>query len=118
MCKWQNMDKAGQSQVGLHLTPNMPGLKILTLSTFPHTTVKVFRIKDTLKETQRISAHKYRIVQGGEYPTPTLNHEKIQKFKKTPTLKCKYLTLYKPYTQRNPTKLDSIFFKMFLLILL
>ena len=41
LCKWQNMDKAGQSQVGLHLTPNMPGLTILTLSTFPHTTVLV-----------------------------------------------------------------------------
>ena len=50
-------------------------------------TVKVFRIKDTLKETQRISAHKYRIVQGGEYPTPTLNHEKIQKFKKNTNTK-------------------------------
>jgi hypothetical protein len=79
-------------------------------------TVKVFRIKDTLKDTQRISAHKYRIVQGGEYSTPTLNMRKYRSLKKTPTLKCKYLTLYKPCTQRNPTKLDSIFFKMFLLI--
>ena len=26
-------------QVGLHLTPNMPGLTILTLRTFSHTTV-------------------------------------------------------------------------------
>ena len=76
----------------------------------------VLRIKYTLKETQRISAHKYRIVQGGEYSTPTLNMRKYRSLKKTLTLKCKYLTLYKPCTQRNPTKLDSIFFKMFLLI--
>jgi len=65
--------------------------KATACSLYPHNTyydtVKVFRIKDTLKETQRISAHKYRIVQGGEYPTPTLNHEKIQKFKKNTNTK-------------------------------
>jgi UDP-N-acetylmuramyl pentapeptide synthase len=70
--------------VGLALSA---GVNILTVSHVHHNsmirdTVKVFRIKDTLKETQRISAHKYRIVQGGEYSTPTLNMRKYRSLKK------------------------------------
>jgi hypothetical protein len=63
------------------------------------------KIHPQIKETQRISAHKYRIVQGGEYSTPTLNMRKYRSLKKTLTLKCKYLTLYKPYTQQTPPNL-------------